>query len=73
MITLKKILVPTDFSEHSSKALRYGAELAAKFGADLHIVHAIELMPIAYGEVWPRDARIWPVRSGAGRGYQLSV
>lgn len=50
MITLKKILVPTDFSEHSSKALRYGAELAAKFGAELHVLHAIELTPLAYGE-----------------------
>jgi len=42
MITLKKILVPTDFSEHSSKAMRYGAELAAKFGAELHLLHVIE-------------------------------
>ncbi|NQV28269.1 MAG: universal stress protein [Rhodopirellula sp.] len=50
MITLKKILVPTDFSEHSNKALLYGAELAAKFGAELHLLHAIEAMPLAYGE-----------------------
>ncbi len=50
MITLKNILVPTDFSEHSEKAVRYGAELAAKFGAELHLVHAIEATPIMYGE-----------------------
>lgn len=50
MITLKKILVPTDFSEHSNKALLYGAELAAKFGAELHVMHAIEMTPLAYGE-----------------------
>jgi len=50
MITLKKILVPTDFSEHSHKALLYGAELASKFGAELHLLHAVERVPVAYGE-----------------------
>lgn len=50
MITLKKILVPTDFSEHSAKAMRYGAELAAKFGAELHLLHAIETTPTMYGD-----------------------
>ena len=50
MITLKKILVPTDFSEHSSKALLYGSELARKFGAELHLMHAIEMTPLMYGE-----------------------
>lgn len=50
MITLKKILVPTDFSDHSDKAIQYGAELASKFGAELHLVHAIEATPIMYGE-----------------------
>ena len=50
MITLKKILVPTDFSKHSDQAMRYGAELAAKFGAELHLLHAIETMPYTFGE-----------------------
>lgn len=50
MITLKRILVPTDFSEHSDSAMRYGAELAAKFGAELHLLHAIETAPMMYGE-----------------------
>jgi nucleotide-binding universal stress UspA family protein len=50
MITLKKILVPTDFSEHSAKAVLYGAELAKKFGAELHLMHAVEMTPLMYGE-----------------------
>lgn len=50
MITLKKILVPTDFSAHSDVAMRYAAELAAKFGAELHLFHAIETMPYTVGE-----------------------
>ncbi len=61
MISLKKILVPTDFSEHSSKAVTYGAELATKFGAELHLLHAVETTPIAYGE----EAAFFPPESTA--------
>jgi len=50
MISLKNILVPTDFSEQSAKAVRYGAELAAKFDAQLHVLHAVDTTPIMYGE-----------------------
>jgi nucleotide-binding universal stress UspA family protein len=42
MIALKSILVPTDFSEASAVALRYGRELADRFGASLHVVHVVE-------------------------------
>ena len=50
MIAMKRILVPTDFSEHSEKAVRYGAELALKFGAELQLLHTIEIQPILYAE-----------------------
>ncbi len=38
---LKKILVPTDFSENSSAALSYAEKLAEKFGAEIHLLHVI--------------------------------
>jgi nucleotide-binding universal stress UspA family protein len=41
-MNLKRILVPTDFSECSDAALRYGLELARKFGASLHLLHVIQ-------------------------------
>jgi len=50
MISINTILVPTDFSDHSDKAVQYGVELAQKFGASLHVIHAYETVPIAYGE-----------------------
>ena len=50
MISLKRILVPTDFSVQSEKAVHYGTELATKFGAELHLLHAFEVTPITYGE-----------------------
>ena len=40
---IRRILVPTDFSEESHKALRYGAALAKKHGAELHVVHVGEI------------------------------
>ena len=42
MITLKKILVPTDFSECSEAATRYAFELAHTFDATLHLLHVVE-------------------------------
>jgi nucleotide-binding universal stress UspA family protein len=41
MITLERILVPSDFSEYSDQALRYGLELARKFGATLYLLHVV--------------------------------
>ncbi len=41
-IALKQILVPTDFSEPSGVALKYGKALAENFGAALHLLHVIE-------------------------------
>ncbi|MGE0040541.1 MAG: universal stress protein [Vicinamibacterales bacterium] len=42
MITLKTVLVPTDFSDTSEVALRYGKALAEKFDAALHLVHIVQ-------------------------------
>ena len=42
MLTLKTVLVPTDFSDASESALRYGKAMAEKFGASLHVVHVME-------------------------------
>ena len=42
MLTIKTVLVPTDFSDASESALRYGKAMAEKFGATLHVVHVME-------------------------------
>jgi len=53
MIALTNVLVPTDFSETSDSALRYGKALATAFGATLHVVHIIEE---PYGQPWAVEA-----------------
>jgi len=41
--SLSRILVPTDFSETSVAALKYALPLAGSFGAELHLLHVIDL------------------------------
>jgi nucleotide-binding universal stress UspA family protein len=50
MISLKNILVATDFSEPSDAALTYGRALARNFNATLHVLHVVgNVSSLAYG------------------------
>lgn len=49
----KKILVPTDFSELATWALRYGAELADHFSATLSVIYVDRFGPAEYLEISP--------------------
>ena len=42
MIQLKRIVVPTDLSEFSQHAVRYGCEFARRFEADLHLLTVVQ-------------------------------
>src|SRR5215471_17508655 len=42
MVTIRRILAPTDFSDSSAPAVRYAAELADKFGAELVLLHVVQ-------------------------------
>ncbi len=44
-VRLKKILLCTDFSAHSSRALAYALSLAMEYDADLTLLHVLEDMP----------------------------
>ena len=51
------VLVPTDFSAESLKALRYATALVKKFGAKLHVVHVSEIDFAVPGPASPGKAR----------------
>lgn len=53
MISLKQIVVPTDFSDCSDRALTYGRELAKTFGATLHLLHVVH---DPYSQPWSAEA-----------------
>jgi universal stress protein A len=44
-INVRNILVPTDFTECSHKALSYALSLAKQFGAEILLLHVVESMP----------------------------
>jgi len=58
MIALKTILVPTDFSECSEAAVRYGRALAEAFGASLHLLHVVQ---DPYKQAWAAEGFAAPV------------
>src|SRR5690349_22845679 len=58
MITLKNILVATDFGEIADAALLYGRSLANKFGATVHVLNVADsLFTKAFG---PESAAFLP-------------
>ena len=62
MITLKRILVPTDFSDFAGEALKYGVQLANQFGATLHLLHVVQ----DYQPLTPESGMVdWPEYLGA--------
>ncbi len=46
---IRRILVPTDLSEHSREALEHARDLAAKLGAEVELVHTYSAPVFAYG------------------------
>lgn len=48
---VRRIMVPIDFSDGSTRALRHARELALTYGAEIVALHAIEevVLPMAYG------------------------
>ena len=47
--TPTKILVPLDFSTSSSAALGMATALAQRFGAELHLLHVVPMLPVING------------------------
>jgi nucleotide-binding universal stress UspA family protein len=60
---IRKILVPTDFSACSSRALEFAVSLAREFQAKLTILHVIDInTQSAHGDRWPAAdlmKRLW--------------
>jgi nucleotide-binding universal stress UspA family protein len=48
MINLKRVLVPTDFSESAANALRYGLSFAKEYRAQLTLLHVVETFSVGY-------------------------
>lgn len=51
MITIRRILAPSDFSDSSAPAVRYAAEMAEKFGAELVLLHVVQDLTLVVPDV----------------------
>ena len=53
-VRLKKVLVPTDFSDCSAKAVQYAISFASQFNAKLYVAHVVNAYTegAVYGEVY---------------------
>jgi len=45
MQPIRRILFPTDFSEHADSAWLYALQFAQQFGADVHLLHVVSPPP----------------------------
>ena len=77
---LQKILVPTDLSECSKKALQYAVPFAKQFGAELHLLYVSEPYPPVpelgpVEVVPPQDAKtdLEALRRSIGQGVRASA
>lgn len=55
-IRLRKIVVPTDFSDNAKEAFRHAAAIARWSGAELIVLHVVEKFmdhSLLYSDVWP--------------------
>lgn len=52
MMTFKKILVPTDFSESAKYALPFAIDLAKKYGAKIYLLHVVEPIAVPVDFAW---------------------
>lgn len=58
MVTIRHILVPTDFSDPAAAALSYARALAEEFGSHLHIFHVV---PEPYVYPWGTEISTLPL------------
>ena len=70
MINLKRILVPTDFSESARLALRYGISFAREYEAELTLLHVVETIAVGYAsDLFPVPmAEVFQEIAGYARG-----
>ena len=55
MSAYQRILLAVDLTEESKQVAVSGTGLAAAFGAELHVIHVIEPLSLAYGGDIPMD------------------
>ncbi len=56
MLIPTRILVPTDFSEHSDRALKQALDIAGEYGAKVFVVHVISVIRSDFEDMLRKEA-----------------
>lgn len=69
MLPIKKILVPTDFSDSAHHALRYALTFAVELKAEILLLHVVETLAVGYAsDLFPVPmAEVFQEMSGYAR------
>ncbi len=67
---MKKILIPTDFSQVADNALAYAVELGAAFQSELLLYHVYHISKVDYNQDFPPDEQ--PFKKQIERKMELS-
>lgn len=68
MLKIRKVLFPTDFSECSNHAFPYALQLAERYGAELHMLHALALHAADPADPTHRFPEVEEVQAGDDGG-----
>lgn len=77
---MKRIIIPTDFSEISKNSITYAFQLAAKLNLSVHLIHVLELYKFAAGTseaelistILPAD-NIQEMEAAAGESFKKLI
>lgn len=69
MIAIRRILIPTDFSDPAAAALTYARALAERFDSELHIFHVV---PEPYVYPWGTEVSTMPLVDLLNQSEQLA-
>jgi len=70
MVSIRHILVPTDFSEPADAALKYARALAEEFGSHLHVIHIVQ-EPFVYP--WGTEISTVPLAEITAQSRELAT
>src|SRR5262249_10169380 len=73
MLSIRRILVPTDFSDSARDALRYAAGLSAKFESEIVLMHVLQDLALVLPDAMPPTPVALPDMEGLAQAVRLEL
>jgi universal stress protein A len=73
MYSIRTIVVPYDFSQHSMAALDVANGLATRLGASLHLLHVIAVLPYGYAHDLDMESTVGGLSTRDRNGFRREL